>query len=184
MKITELKNAPEWLKNAVVENENVEIDIYGNIIWKSGIWKSGTWESGTWVSGTWESGIWKLGLWESGTWESGLWKSGTWVDGTWKSGTWKLGTWKSGTWEYGTWESGTWEYGTWKGGESALKSKYTPFINFDLSVSIGCKTMTIEDWVEWFENSTEEFETPRNTPEFKMIRAHFYAVKAYVEAME
>jgi hypothetical protein len=48
-------------------------------------------------------------------------------------------------------------------------------------IKIGCKEKTISEWVEWFENSDEVFETSRDTNDFKKIRAMFYAHKAYLE---
>ena len=48
-------------------------------------------------------------------------------------------------------------------------------------IKIGCKEKSINEWVEWFENSDETFETSRDTSDFKRIRAMFYAHKAYLE---
>ena len=55
MKISELTNAPQWLKDAIVENEDVEI-VNNYVIWKDGTWKSGVWKSGRWEGGVWEDG--------------------------------------------------------------------------------------------------------------------------------
>ena len=46
-------------------------------------------------------------------------------------------------------------------------------------IKIGCQEMTIEDWDSFFESS-EEFETKRNTEEFKQIQAVYLAYKAYL----
>jgi hypothetical protein len=46
-------------------------------------------------------------------------------------------------------------------------------------ISIGCKTKSIEEW-EVFFNSNEEFQTKRDTKEFKQIQAVFEAYKAYL----
>jgi hypothetical protein len=51
-------------------------------------------------------------------------------------------------------------------------------------ISIGCKEFTIEEWVNFFENSTQEFETKRDTQDFKQIRAVFYSYKAYIENLK
>ena len=48
-------------------------------------------------------------------------------------------------------------------------------------IKIGCKEKTIKEWVEWFENSNEVFQTNRDTDDFKRIRAMFYAHKTYIE---
>ena len=46
-------------------------------------------------------------------------------------------------------------------------------------IKIGCKEKTIEEW-EMFFNSNEEWETKRNTEEFKQIQATYEACKAYL----
>ncbi len=48
-------------------------------------------------------------------------------------------------------------------------------------LKIGCKEKTFEEWKEWFENSTEEFSTKRDSDSFKRIQATFLAHKAYYE---
>jgi hypothetical protein len=50
-------------------------------------------------------------------------------------------------------------------------------------VKIGCKEFTIECGVDFFENSTKEYETKRDTQDFKQIKAVFYAYKAYLEIL-
>lgn len=46
-------------------------------------------------------------------------------------------------------------------------------------IQIGCKTKTIEEW-DLFFNSDEEFETSRNTEEFKQIQAVYESYKVYL----
>ena len=48
------------------------------------------------------------------------------------------------------------------------------------NLSIGCKTKTIEGWDKFFK-SNEEFETPRDTQEFRQIQAMYLAHKTYYE---
>ena len=69
MKIKELENAPDWLKRAIVQDEDVEI-VDGGVVWERGVW-----EGGTWKGGVWEDGIWEHGVWEHGTWKGGYIKS-------------------------------------------------------------------------------------------------------------
>ena len=75
MKIKELENAPDWLKRAIVQDEDVEI-VDGGVVWERGVWKGGIWEGGVWKGGVWEGGVWKDGVWEHGVWEHGTWKGG------------------------------------------------------------------------------------------------------------
>ena len=46
-------------------------------------------------------------------------------------------------------------------------------------IHIGCKKMTIQEW-DLFFNSDKEFETKRNTEQFKQIQATYEAYKAYL----
>ena len=59
MKISECKNAPQWLIDAKTENANVEIDDSGYVTWYGGTWCGGTWCGGTWCDGTWRGGTWR-----------------------------------------------------------------------------------------------------------------------------
>jgi len=45
-------------------------------------------------------------------------------------------------------------------------------------IKIGCKYKTIKEWEDWFNNSTEEFDTKRSDPEFDII------YKSYLEAKD
>jgi hypothetical protein len=51
-------------------------------------------------------------------------------------------------------------------------------------IKIGCKEFTIEEWVNFFEKSIEVFSTPRDSQDFKQIKAVFYAYKAYLETLK
>ena len=48
-----------------------------------------------------------------------------------------------------------------------------------IKIIIGCKTKTIAGWDKWFA-SDEEFETPRNSFEFKQIHGMYEAYKSYI----
>jgi hypothetical protein len=50
-------------------------------------------------------------------------------------------------------------------------------------IQIGCKEKTIEEWVNFFEQSTETYSTERDTQDFKQIKAVFYSYKAYLEIL-
>ena len=49
-------------------------------------------------------------------------------------------------------------------------------------IKIGCETRSIEDWDKFFA-SDEVLTTPRNTPEFKQIRAVYESYKAYLNIL-
>ena len=59
-----------------------------------------------------------------------------------------------------------------------MYSKWSFSIQDNL-LKIGCKTKTFEEWNKWFFDTDEEYETPRETENFKRIIANFLAVKAY-----
>jgi len=50
----------------------------------------------------------------------------------------------------------------------------------DGKIKIGCKEMSVEDWVKWFA-SNEEFETKRGSDEFNRIHAMFIAYSSYLK---
>ncbi|CAK0776728.1 Type III effector pipB2 [Gammaproteobacteria bacterium] len=52
----------------------------------------------------------------------------------------------------------------------------------DGNIRIGCKIKSIEEWESFFD-SDEEFETKRDTQDFKQIRAVFESYKAYSNAL-
>ena len=81
MKISEIKNAPQWLLDA--DTKDADVDIIDGVV----IWHSGTWKSGIWCSGVWKRGVWKRGIWQRGTWQNGVWEGGVWKRGVWESGT-------------------------------------------------------------------------------------------------
>jgi len=53
----------------------------------------------------------------------------------------------------------------------------------DLLVHIGCKSKSVVDWDAWFSGS-DEYDTPRDSDDFRRIRASYLAVRAYLVAME
>jgi len=150
MRIKDLKDAPLWLKNAGVVDEDVET-VNGVVIWKDGIWKDGIWEGGVWKDGIWEGGVWKGGIWEGGIWKDGVWKVGMWKGGVWKDGAWKDG-WK-------------------KIGQCKWPVHYSK-----TSIRIGCVEKTPQEWDEWFD-SDEEIETKRGTEEFRKIQKAYKLAK-------
>lgn len=48
-------------------------------------------------------------------------------------------------------------------------------------ITIGCEKKTIAEWDDWFKNSKEEYDNPRNSKIFQQIFAHYSAVKTYIE---
>ena len=125
MKIKDLKNAPEWLREAKVRNEDVEI-IDDVVIWKDGIWEDGIWKDGIWERGIWERGTWRRGIWERGTWEDGIWRCGIWERGTWRGGFKSIG-----------------------------HCRWAVYYSTEGIIKIGCETKTLEDWDKWFAGDEE-----------------------------
>lgn len=114
-------------------------------------------------------------------WYGGRWLGGQWLGGRWHGGGWYGGRWLGGEWLGGVWRGGVWLGGEWRGGHSSARSKYVP--TWDGSrIHIGCKAGTIPDWDAWF-SGDEQYETPRNTEAFRLIHAHYQAIRAWVVAM-
>jgi len=63
MKITELPNAPEWLKNADTCGANVEWSDSGRLIWLGGKFRGGEFCGGAWHGGEWYGGEFRNGEW-------------------------------------------------------------------------------------------------------------------------
>ena len=62
MKISELKNAPQWLIDA--DTLNADVVWNGDIIqWRDGVWCGGEWRGGEWCDGVWCGGVWCGGEW-------------------------------------------------------------------------------------------------------------------------
>ena len=122
MKIKDLTNAPAWLMNAIVSDENVEIDRFGRVIWyggdwHGGVWYGGDWRGGYWLGGYWHGGDWRGGDWHGGDWHGGYWHGGYWHGGDWRGGYWLGGDWYGGDWYGGDWHGGYWLGGDWHGGD-------------------------------------------------------------------
>jgi hypothetical protein len=155
MKISELTNAPDWLKAAVVENEDVAINTYGRVTWRGGNWLGGDWYGGDWLGGTWRGGNWR---------------DGDWYDGNWRGGDWYDGNWYGGNWRGGNWYGGNWRDGDWFGGTRLLVRLgfdlrgYAFMLNLfkgkDVVISAGCRHFTLDDarahWLsDYYSNSDE-----------------------------
>jgi hypothetical protein len=108
-----------------------------------------------------------------------IWKGGIWQYGTWQYGTWEDGIWEDGIWQYGTWQYGIWKGGTWKGGlSSPLRCRWCVMIERNDVIHIGCVKRTIKEWDEFFYNSDEVIEYPRDTDTFRLIERSYRAAKA------
>ena len=212
MKISELKNCPHWLKTAITENANVDIvdgivhwhsGVWHSGVWYNGIWENGDWYGGTWLRGTWKNGVWingnwycgtwETGAWADGTWHKGSWMKGTWCDGTWCDGNWHSGIWFDGTWRDGMWYGGTWEGGVWSGGRWVTgvwkgafaqhqRFRHSPILNIDKTITIGSRRKTRDEWDVWF-TGTEEYDTPRDSEEFKLLIANYKSFITYAEEL-
>ena len=107
MKIEELVDAPQWLRDADTENADVSVQD-GQIVWHGGVWRGGVWRGGVWCGGEWRDGIWCSGVWRGGEWCGGVWRGGEWRDGVWCDGEWCGGEWCGGVWRGGVWHGGVW----------------------------------------------------------------------------
>ena len=81
MKIKELKNAPQWLIDAVVRDEDVEIDEYGRVQWNSGEWLSGNFWDGNFWGGNFRGGDFCGGNFRGGNFWDGNFRGGDFCGG-------------------------------------------------------------------------------------------------------
>ncbi len=120
MKIEDLKDCPQWIKDAQTFEADVNL-VNGVIIWRGGDWHGGVWHGGVWHGGDWHGGVWRGGDWYGGVWRGGVWRGGDWHGGVWHGGDWHGGDWHDGVWHGGGWHGGDWHGGDWYGG--TVKSK-------------------------------------------------------------
>ena len=116
------------------------------------------------------------------------WKSGDWIKGFFNSGYFRGGYFRGGEFRGGYFLGGEFRGGYFLGGEfrggvMGSFSKWFVGLTYEGNIKIGCKTMTVQEWDKWFKGK-EEFETKRNTPEFKRIYASYLSIKAYKEEMD
>jgi hypothetical protein len=53
---------PQWLKDAITENADIEINKFGSVVWRGGVWRGGVWRGGVWRGGVWRGGEWRGGV--------------------------------------------------------------------------------------------------------------------------
>ena len=63
-----------------------------------------------------------------------------------------------------------------------MRAKWDFYFN-DGKIGIGCKVKSIKEWDAFFKSS-EKFETPRDSEDFKRIEASYKAYKAYFKHMK
>jgi uncharacterized protein YjbI with pentapeptide repeats len=120
----------------------------------------------------------------SGAYLSGAYLSGADLSGADLSGAYLSGAYLSGAYLSGAYLSGADLSGAYLSGADLSGAYLQPFCKWrtsiiDDKIKIGCKIMTIEEWESFF-NSSEEFETNRNTPDFKQIQAVYESYKVYI----
>lgn len=182
MKIADLTNCPQWLKDADTLDADVAFCSCGceMIIWRDGVWNDGDWHGGVWNGGDWRGGDWRDGIWNDGDWHGGIWRGGVWRGGIWNGGDWNGGDWNGGIWNGGVWHGGIWNGGVWRGGHSTCRSKYIPILKTDKSIQIGCKTKTRDQWDKWF-SGAEVYDTPRYAAAFHLVEGHYRALVVWAE---
>jgi|GEM_PF-2309702 len=58
MKVEELKDCPQWLRNAKTKSADVVLNECGQVVWLGGTWHGGTWYGSEWHGGEWRGGEW------------------------------------------------------------------------------------------------------------------------------
>ena len=163
MKISELKNAPEWLVLANTQNADVEMTDWGWVIWKGGDFRGGDFLGGNFLGGDF--------------------RGGDFLGGNFRGGNFLGGNFRGGDFRGGNFLGGDFLGGDFLGGLMMPHCKWIYGQDCEGNIIIGCKRMKIEEWEEWFAG-TEEFETRRDTEAFKKIQACFEATKAFIQFMK
>jgi hypothetical protein len=68
------------------------------------------------------------------------------------------------------------------GANLSLWCRWSVSWSTDGTINIGCKSGSVAEWDAFFAGD-EEYETPRDSEDFKRIHAHYLAVRAYVTHM-
>jgi uncharacterized protein YjbI with pentapeptide repeats len=189
MKTIEIKNifTNEIIYSFSSENATIKdalLDAIKNKVNLSGAYLSGAYLSGADLSGADLSGadLSRAGL--SGAYLSGAYLSGADLSGADLSGAYLSGADLSRAGLSRADLSGAYLSGAGLSRADLSGAYLQPFCKWrtsiiDDKIKIGCKIMTIEEWESFF-NSSEEFETNRNTPDFKQIQAVYESYKVYI----
>ena len=170
MKISELKNAPEWLVLANTTNADVEIHPdFGYVIWNGGELLGGEFRGGEFRGGEFRGGEFRGGKFLGGYFRGGEFLGGYFRDGYFLGGYFRGGYFLGGEFRGGE----------FRGGLMMPNCKWIYGQTHDGKIKIGCKLMSMQEWEEWF-SGNEKFSTERGTKEFKKIQACFEATKAYL----
>jgi uncharacterized protein YjbI with pentapeptide repeats len=178
MKISDIKNAPEWLVLAKTENADVDITQYGWVIWNSGNFLGGDFLGGNFLGGDFLGGNF-LG----GDFLGGNFLGGNFLGGNFLGGNFRGGNFFGGDFLGGNFFGGDFFGGDFLGGLMIPHCKWVYGQDCDGKIIIGCKRKTIQEWEEWFAG-TEEFDSKRGSEDFKKIQACFEATKTFMNFMK
>ena len=183
MKISELKNAPEWLVLANTENADIDITSWGWVIWNSGNFRGGDFRGGDFLGGNFLGGNFRGGNFRGGNFRGGNFRGGDFRGGDFRGGDFLGGNFRGGDFRGGDFRGGNFLGGNFLGGLMMPHCKWYYGQDCEGNIIIGCKRMKMEEWDAWFAG-TEEFETKRGSEAFKKIQACFEATKAYVKFLK
>jgi hypothetical protein len=178
MKISELKNAPEWLVMADTKNADVDYNRFGQVVWNGGYFLGGEFRGGYFRGGEFLGGYFLGGEFLGGYFLGGEFRGGYFLGGEFRGGEFRGGEFRGGYFLGGEFLGGY-----FRGGVMMPLCKWVYGFTHDGKIKIGCKEKTLEDWEAWFD-SDKTYSTPRGTEEFKKIRACFEAAKAYLKSIE
>jgi len=187
MKISELKNAPEWLVLADTKNADVDITSYGWVIWNSGDFRSGNFLGGdflggNFLGGNFFGGDFSGGDFRGGDFRSGNFRSGNFLGGNFLGGDFLGGNFLGGNFLGGNFFGGDFSGGDFRGGLMMPSCKWVYGITPKGKIKIGCKEKTVKEWDIWFKSS-ETYSTERNTVAFKKIKACYKIAKIYLQEL-
>ena len=85
MKISELRNAPQWLLEASTENADVDL-VSGFVIWNGGVFSGGVFSRGLFSNGEFRGGVFRGvefrdGVFSGGVFSDGVFSNGEFLDG-------------------------------------------------------------------------------------------------------
>ena len=144
MKKTELINCPQWLLDADTENEDVDFDSYGILIWRGGNFRGGNFRGGNFLGGN---------FWGGNFW-GGNFLAGDFRGGDFRGGNFRGGDFRGGDFRGGDFLGGNFLGGNFRGDKITRKpiSIYGlewPIIITEIKMQIGCQVHANDAWANF-----------------------------------
>jgi hypothetical protein len=154
MRIKELTNAPQWLLDAVVQEEDVTIDAHGRVQWHSGNFLGGNFWGGNFLGGDFRGGDF---------WGGDFW-GGNFRGGNFRGGDFWGGNFRGGNFRGGDFWGGNFLGGDFRGEKLTIKPLCVYGLTWRVIITgeqmeIGCQRHTHTEWAEFDDSAISVMES-------------------------